>query len=277
MKAQHTIESTNSLLSYGSAIFEQKEFKNFDQSCAHPFSTTTPCLVSDKDSFSDTSSLPRLSFDGHDNSFHLRKRKASDPLEQTRFKSNVRRSMSRSKSVFSLSSNVLRESSKLICNNKKGTESKELCPVFTPSLQVANQLFQEAEMEPGSLRLNQTPSLGNVSAGTPSSSCSSLGGNGTTAVATVSTVSSAGSSLSCGTTEVLPSPDLTGKSTKNCYGWFVEMDNDNEESHAVDPYVQSKTDLAFKASTAPKRSGYEQDVAYAHAADTVDDVLGDFF
>jgi len=40
---------------------------------------------------------------------------------------------------------------------------------------------------------------------------------------------------------------------------------------------KAKTDLAFKASTAPKRSGYEQDVAYAHAADTVDDVLGDFF
>ena len=38
----------------------------------------------------------------------------------------------------------------------------------------------------------------------------------------------------------------------------------------------SKNGFSFKASTALKRSKYEEDVIYTYAADTMDDVLGHF-
>jgi hypothetical protein len=66
---------------------------------------------------------------------------------------------------------------------------------------------------------------------------------------------------------------------KESYGWFVDMDNEEEaDTHDyTDPYAASKKDLAFSAPTAPKASDYDAEVEWAQAADTVDDVLGDFF
>jgi hypothetical protein len=62
------------------------------------------------------------------------------------------------------------------------------------------------------------------------------------------------------------------------YGWFVEMDDEVESKPIVDPYVASpSSSLAFCASTAPKANNYDEELEWAKAADTVDDVLGDFF
>jgi hypothetical protein len=69
------------------------------------------------------------------------------------------------------------------------------------------------------------------------------------------------------------SPD----SEKNPYGWFVEIDDDCSE-HAVDAYISSANkSLAFVAPTAPKADNHDAEVEWAKAADTIDDVLGDFF
>ena len=69
------------------------------------------------------------------------------------------------------------------------------------------------------------------------------------------------------------------------YGWFVRIDPDQDESNSegynkVDPYASmNKNDLAFTASVAPvrTRSAEEEELAWCTAADTVDDVLSDFF
>lgn len=71
------------------------------------------------------------------------------------------------------------------------------------------------------------------------------------------------------------------KTPTETYGWFVDLDdgNDDGDFDKVDAYARSaSSDLAFSAPTAPKRvSNYEAEVEWAKAADTVDDVLGDFF
>lgn len=66
---------------------------------------------------------------------------------------------------------------------------------------------------------------------------------------------------------------------KDSYGWFIEMDNTEEEKEAVDPYSMNAcvNNLAFVASTAPSVGNHDADVEWAKAADTVDSVLGDFF
>lgn len=65
---------------------------------------------------------------------------------------------------------------------------------------------------------------------------------------------------------------------KDTYGWFVVVDNDDlldkPEQQANDP--DARKDLAFRAPTAPKAPVHD-DVKWAQAADTVDDVLADFF
>ena len=66
------------------------------------------------------------------------------------------------------------------------------------------------------------------------------------------------------------------ESEKNTYGWFVEIDDDYD--HDVDAYSTSTfKNLAFIAPTAPKAHCYDAEVEWAKAADTIDDVLGDFF
>ena len=67
------------------------------------------------------------------------------------------------------------------------------------------------------------------------------------------------------------------------YGWFVEMEDEqtlNSSERVVDPYAadtSGTSSLAFQAPTAPKAGNYDAEVEWAKAADTVDDVLGDFF
>ena len=66
--------------------------------------------------------------------------------------------------------------------------------------------------------------------------------------------------------------------TKDTFGWFVDLDdNQTPEAPAGLPYTVSCDDLAFQAPTAPLRSNNDDEVEWAKAADTVDDVLGDFF
>jgi len=56
---------------------------------------------------------------------------------------------------------------------------------------------------------------------------------------------------------------------KSSYGWFVELEDDDDHDNE---------DLAFTAVTAPKKNTeLDKEVDWACAADTVDDVLGDFF
>lgn len=72
---------------------------------------------------------------------------------------------------------------------------------------------------------------------------------------------------------------------KDTYGWFVDMDLEEDGDRAdVISAAQEKYragedgDLSFKAFTAPKKtSELDEEVEWAQAADTVDDVLVDFF
>lgn len=66
--------------------------------------------------------------------------------------------------------------------------------------------------------------------------------------------------------------------TKESFGWFVDLDdNHTPESDPSLPYAVSSDNLAFQAPTAPKRVNDEAELEWAQAADTIDDVLGDFF
>lgn len=70
---------------------------------------------------------------------------------------------------------------------------------------------------------------------------------------------------------------LAENSDKDSYGWFVEMDGEYNHETTPAPESVNTNDLAFKAPTAPKASNYDAELEWAKAADTVDDVLGDFF
>ena len=71
---------------------------------------------------------------------------------------------------------------------------------------------------------------------------------------------------------------LAENSDKESYGWFVEMDDDYNHDTTAPAYDATQSnDLAFKAPTAPKAENYDAELEWAKAADTVDDVLGDFF
>lgn len=67
------------------------------------------------------------------------------------------------------------------------------------------------------------------------------------------------------------------------FGWYIDMDKEEEDDTSdsyqpVDPYASKTSQLAFSAPTAPKQTrSHDAELEYALAADTVDDVLGDFF
>jgi len=69
----------------------------------------------------------------------------------------------------------------------------------------------------------------------------------------------------------------------SAYGWFVSTDDDgdapaNSPKTPVDTYkLGNDAGLAFKAATAPSAENHDVEVQQALAADTIDDVLGDFF
>jgi len=71
---------------------------------------------------------------------------------------------------------------------------------------------------------------------------------------------------------------------KDSYGWFVEMDNDETLRNRTDAIADASDKtritpdtLSFSAVTAPKRVVDDDELEWAKAADTVDDVLGCFF
>ena len=67
-------------------------------------------------------------------------------------------------------------------------------------------------------------------------------------------------------------------SRKESFGWFVDLDdNQTVEVNPSLPYAVSSDSLAFQAPTAPKRINDDAELEWAQAADTIDDVLGDFF
>lgn len=69
--------------------------------------------------------------------------------------------------------------------------------------------------------------------------------------------------------------------TQECFGWFVDLDDHpsypDHKARSHLHHTVSCDNLAFQASTAPKRINDDAEVEWAKAADTVDDVLGDFF
>ena len=66
---------------------------------------------------------------------------------------------------------------------------------------------------------------------------------------------------------------------KEFFGWFVDLEGDASVTPepALGPAKVSSNDLAFQAATAPKAVYDDAELEWAKAADTVDDVLGDFF
>lgn len=70
--------------------------------------------------------------------------------------------------------------------------------------------------------------------------------------------------------------DSETKTSKD-YGWFVEMDDECTGLSVNAYHNASQKNLAFLAPTAPKGVDQDAEVEWAKAADTVDDVLGDFF
>lgn len=65
---------------------------------------------------------------------------------------------------------------------------------------------------------------------------------------------------------------------KESFGWFVDLDdNQTVEVNPSLPYAVSSDSLAFQAPTAPRGVNDEAELEWAQAADTIDDVLGDFF
>ena len=88
------------------------------------------------------------------------------------------------------------------------------------------------------------------------------------------------SSCSAGLTRanLIKQASSTEKQYKESFGWFVDLDDHQTvETRAGLPYTVSNENLAFQASTAPKSDNNDAEVQWAKAADTVDDVLGDFF
>jgi hypothetical protein len=74
-----------------------------------------------------------------------------------------------------------------------------------------------------------------------------------------------------------------GNEDEGDFGWYIDMEKDEEDETSdnyqpVDPYASKTSQLAFSAPTAPKQTrSHDAELEYALAADTVDDVLGDFF
>ena len=61
------------------------------------------------------------------------------------------------------------------------------------------------------------------------------------------------------------------------FGWFVDLDEGEYKRSRDISAAKSPDDLAFQASTAPKRVDDKAEVEWAQAADTIDNVLGEFF
>lgn len=88
------------------------------------------------------------------------------------------------------------------------------------------------------------------------------------------------SSCNAGLTRVklVRQASIPEKPNKEAFGWFVDLDDNLlPEASSSLPYTVSSDSLAFHAPTAPKAVHDHDELEWAQAADTVDDVLGDFF
>jgi hypothetical protein len=88
------------------------------------------------------------------------------------------------------------------------------------------------------------------------------------------------SSCNAGLTRVnlVRQASIPEKLNKEAFGWFVDLDDNLlPEANSNLPYTVSSDSLAFQAPTAPKAVRDHEELEWAQAADTVDDVLGDFF
>ena len=92
------------------------------------------------------------------------------------------------------------------------------------------------------------------------------------------------SSCSSGLTRVKLDRQVSNPETSyvDSFGWFVDLDGEPCPSSTSERQANlvasvSSDDLAFQAPTAPKRINDDAELEWAQAADTVDDVLGDFF
>lgn len=80
--------------------------------------------------------------------------------------------------------------------------------------------------------------------------------------------------------EITASPSCASKES---FGWFVDLDEEETCSDECTPSTVAEKnatteDLAFQASTAPKRANnHVEEMEQAYAADTIDSVLGDLF
>lgn len=84
----------------------------------------------------------------------------------------------------------------------------------------------------------------------------------------------------------VPTPEIAtinAGSNKDAFGWFVDLDDHFiEETFQASGkpqsliYAENKDDLAFQASTAPKRPSDKAEVEWATAADTVDTIFSGF-
>lgn len=87
--------------------------------------------------------------------------------------------------------------------------------------------------------------------------------------------------------EVSTEVSASDNDSSSAYGWFVSTDADDDDDDTMPNdipetpftrYISSPDpDLAFKAVTAPSAENHDVEVQQALAADTIDDVLGDFF
>ena len=88
------------------------------------------------------------------------------------------------------------------------------------------------------------------------------------------------SSCNAGLTRVnlVRQASIPEKLNKESFGWFVDLDDNLSPGANINlPYTVSSDSLAFQAPTAPKSVRDHEELEWAQAADTVDDVLGDFF
>lgn len=278
-----TIEKRGSLQSVSNMLSNCTDIEKYATLISQTFSCA-PSLVSDQESFSDSSDVSRSSSEDLTKSsvFHLRKRKASESMEREKVKSNARRVMSRTTSSFSLTrAHVVPEDPTESSDNVKknaasATASTREDPFYStasPFEEVAlNKIFQEAESKPG---IFDRP-FSSVTLSSETSSSSWFFCEHEDASVAPAPGKTSNYDVYPRTTKNISVLDSGIEDPGNDYGWFVDLDDDSYDDRLVVPHARSESDLAFKAVTAPKRSDHEIDVAYAHAADTVDDVLGDF-
>lgn len=95
---------------------------------------------------------------------------------------------------------------------------------------------------------------------------------------TVSDPSCSQPTLNFETDQQLSVNENSSEDDKETYGWFVVVDDEEDILYkpTTEAMAETPKDLAFRAPLPPMPTVYD-DVKWAQAADTIDDVLADFF